>query len=88
MRPFPHSILLHSIHYNSCEAGAGRGIGLAASKLFVANGARVFLSDLNLTRAREELKDLGDSVAFMEADVSNEESVSKMCKVCLGVTPL
>ncbi|GAA6053708.1 hypothetical protein JCM3770_003177 [Rhodotorula araucariae] len=64
--------------------GAGRGIGLAASKLFLANGYRVFLSDLDLARARDELKTAGkDRVGFLETDVTKENEVQAMTQAAL-----
>lgn len=62
-------------------AGAGRGIGLAAAKLFVANGHRVVLSDLDLAEARVAFKDQAESVEFVEADVTDEPAVEAVFKV-------
>ncbi|BGP37604.1 hypothetical protein JCM10449v2_001521 [Rhodotorula kratochvilovae] len=64
--------------------GAGRGIGLAAAKLFLANSYRVFLSDVNLQRAREELRSEGiDRVGFLETDVTKEGEVKTMTQAAL-----
>ncbi|ORY90319.1 short-chain dehydrogenase/reductase SDR [Leucosporidium creatinivorum] len=66
----------------SIITGAGRGIGLAAAKLFVAQGGRVFLSDLDLTEARSAFQG-NSSVGFLEADVTKEDQVSAMAKAAL-----
>ncbi|GAA6023310.1 hypothetical protein JCM10207_006229 [Rhodosporidiobolus poonsookiae] len=65
--------------------GAGRGIGLAATKLFLANGFRVVASDLNLQRARDELASAGEKrLAFLEGDVTQEVDVQNMARTALS----
>ncbi|KAK4052235.1 hypothetical protein OIO90_004457 [Microbotryomycetes sp. JL221] len=64
--------------------GAGRGIGLAAAKIFLRDGGRVFLSDVNLEQAKQELSEFGqDKVGFLEADVTKEDQVEAMCQAAL-----
>ncbi|KAL8283790.1 hypothetical protein RQP46_005222 [Phenoliferia psychrophenolica] len=62
-----------------------RGIGLAAAKLFVQNGHRVVLSDLNLDEARSAFQgaELGDNVKFQEANVTDEGAVEAVFKSAL-----
>ncbi|KDQ56238.1 hypothetical protein JAAARDRAFT_305951 [Jaapia argillacea MUCL 33604] len=55
--------------------GAGNGIGLAAVKKFVAEGAKVIAVDLDITNAEKELKG-NDSVIFVRGDVTKEDEVN------------
>ncbi|GAA5913747.1 hypothetical protein JCM6882_002332 [Rhodosporidiobolus microsporus] len=64
--------------------GAGRGIGLSATKLFLKNGYRVVASDLNLQQARAELSSAGSKkIAFLEGDVTKEADVKEMARAAL-----
>ncbi len=63
--------------------GAG-GIGLETARMFLAEGAKVFLTDLdeeNLKKAAESLK--SDKVAWFAADVSKAEDTKKYLEKCL-----
>jgi NAD(P)-dependent dehydrogenase (short-subunit alcohol dehydrogenase family) len=56
----------------------------AQAKLFLKDGYRVFLSDLNLKGAREELKEYGeDRIGYFEMDVTKDEQVKAMTQVLL-----
>ncbi|GJN88238.1 hypothetical protein Rhopal_001203-T1 [Rhodotorula paludigena] len=64
--------------------GAGRGIGLSAAKLFLQNNYRVFVSDLNLDKARQELQSTpSDRIGFLETDVTKEDQVEAMTQAAL-----
>ncbi|GAA6001939.1 SDR family NAD(P)-dependent oxidoreductase [Rhodotorula paludigena] len=64
--------------------GAGRGIGLSAAKLFLQNNYRVFVSDLNLDKARQELQSTpNDLIGFLETDVTKEDQVEAMTQAAL-----
>ncbi|MFD1414328.1 SDR family NAD(P)-dependent oxidoreductase [Oceanobacillus jeddahense] len=57
--------------------GAG-GIGQAAAKLFLNEGAKVVLVDINessLAKAKESLTDSPENVGIIQADVTNEVDV-------------
>lgn len=61
--------------------GAAQGIGLAIARCFVAEGARVALTDINKERgeaAAEELRAGGGAVCFVEVDVADPQSVEAM----------
>ncbi|GAA5854815.1 hypothetical protein JCM8547_004080 [Rhodosporidiobolus lusitaniae] len=64
--------------------GAGRGIGLAATKLFLSNGFRVLATDVDLSQARTELSSAGEKkLAFLEGDVTDEGDVKEMTRGAL-----
>jgi NAD(P)-dependent dehydrogenase (short-subunit alcohol dehydrogenase family) len=58
--------------------GAGQGIGRAIALSYAREGARVVVADFNAEMGRETVKliqDAGGEAAFIEGDVSKEESV-------------
>ncbi|MDD2978203.1 glucose 1-dehydrogenase [Aquabacterium sp.] len=58
--------------------GAG-GIGLATAKLFVAEGARVVLADLDEQALQAAVKEIGsDAVSHVAGDVTREDQVRNM----------
>lgn len=57
--------------------GAASGIGLAATKLFVDEGARVLAIDLDGGALQETVAGLGPSVAPFVADVTDEAQMSQ-----------
>lgn len=61
--------------------GGASGIGAAATKLFVEEGAKAVIVDINEEKGRtfeQELKTQGKEVLFTKADVTNEEDVQKV----------
>jgi 3alpha(or 20beta)-hydroxysteroid dehydrogenase len=62
--------------------GAARGIGAATVHACVAEGARVVATDLLIEPGLALADELGDSVVFMELDVSNEEAWSEVVDRC------
>ena len=55
--------------------GASSGLGEAIAKMFLAEGARVVLSDVN---DYANISELGDQALFFKADVSKKEEVEKL----------
>ncbi len=53
--------------------GSAQGIGLAVAQLFIDNGARVFLSDINDELGQKETNLLGDNAQYLHLDVSQEQ---------------
>lgn len=51
--------------------GAASGIGEAVARRFVAEGARVLLTDVNAEEGERIAAELGDSASFMRQDVSD-----------------
>jgi NAD(P)-dependent dehydrogenase (short-subunit alcohol dehydrogenase family) len=55
--------------------GGANGIGRAAAELFVAEGAKVVVADLDETAGRELVEQLGDDAAFVRTDVATSVSI-------------
>lgn len=51
--------------------GAASGIGEAVARLFIAEGARVLLTDLNAEAGERIAAELGDNASFLRQDVSD-----------------
>jgi NAD(P)-dependent dehydrogenase (short-subunit alcohol dehydrogenase family) len=58
--------------------GAAGGMGLAAAKLFVEEGARVLLSDVAREPGERAAADLGEAAHFVPADVSKPADAEAM----------
>ncbi len=56
--------------------GAGSGMGLAAARRFVAEGARVVLADLHVENGHRAAEELGDAARFTRCDVAVEDDVA------------
>ncbi|WP_226689568.1 L-iditol 2-dehydrogenase [Ruegeria arenilitoris] len=57
--------------------GAARGIGLAFAKAYVAEGARVAIADVDITRAQKAAAEIGDPALAIEMDVTNQSSIDQ-----------
>ncbi|MTV82036.1 glucose 1-dehydrogenase [Secundilactobacillus folii] len=51
--------------------GAASGMGKASAQKFIANGAKVILTDLNETAGKQVQSSLGDKSLFLKQDVGN-----------------
>jgi 3alpha(or 20beta)-hydroxysteroid dehydrogenase len=51
--------------------GASQGMGEAHSRRFVAEGAKITMTDINEERGQEIAAELGDNARFMKADVTS-----------------
>ena len=60
--------------------GAAGGMGLEASKLFAAEGARVVMTDVAEEAGRAAAAEIGDAAAFVRADVSTAEDAGGMVR--------
>jgi len=60
--------------------GAAGGMGLAASKLFVEEGARVVMTDVAEDAGRAAAEEIGDAAAFTRADVSTSADAEAMVR--------
>ncbi|HLR19035.1 MAG TPA: 3-hydroxybutyrate dehydrogenase [Staphylococcus sp.] len=67
--------------------GAASGIGLSISKVFLENGAKVVLADLNeekLTQETHHLKEQGYDCMPVQVDVTDEAAVKNMIDVTVA----
>ncbi len=58
--------------------GAGSGIGRASAKLFVAEGAKVVVAEIDSTLGEATAREAGAATRFVRTDVTDEDSVKKM----------
>ena len=65
--------------------GGASGFGEAIVRLYIAEGAKVMLADLNAKRGKAIAKELGDTCAFAKCDVSQAADVRSMVKACVKV---
>lgn len=64
--------------------GGASGIGRASVELFVAEGAKVVIADLNEEGGEALAKSLGTDVAFHRTDVTKEADVEALVAFALG----
>jgi 3-oxoacyl-[acyl-carrier protein] reductase len=65
--------------------GGASGFGEAIVRLYIAEGAKVMLADLNTKGGKAIAKELGDKCAFAKCDVSQATDVHAMVKACVKV---
>lgn len=53
--------------------GAAKGFGLATTKAFVNEGAKVVMTDVDDKEGQKQAAEIGDKVIFIKQDVSKEE---------------
>lgn len=58
--------------------GAGSGIGRASARLFVAEGAKVVVAEIDKTLGEASAREAGTDARFVRTDVTDEESVKQM----------
>lgn len=63
--------------------GAASGIGAATSRLFVEEGAKVLLTDINDEAGATLADELGSNASYMHVDVSQELQVEKAVQYCV-----
>jgi len=56
-------------------SGGASGLGAATVRMLVAKGAKVMIVDINETASQKLAQELGSSVAFVKADVTNTDQV-------------
>lgn len=58
--------------------GGASGIGLAAAKNFIENGAKVVIADFNTELGEKVAKEFGASAIFVKTDVAIEDDIIKL----------
>ena len=64
--------------------GAGSGIGRAAARMFVAEGAKVVVAEIDATLGEAAAREAGADARFVRTDVTDEESVREMVQQAKG----
>ena len=64
--------------------GGASGIGAGTVRKFVAEGAKVLISDLDSEKGNQLANELGVSAAFLQTDVSREDQVAAMIAEATG----
>ena len=65
--------------------GAAGGFGEGIARLFVAQGARVMIADLDMVKATQVAADLGPSARAVACDVSKSADVKAAVQACVNV---
>ena len=60
--------------------GAGSGIGRASAKLFVAEGAKVVVAEIDTALGEASVREAGAGARFLRTDVTDEASVKQMVR--------
>ncbi|MDR6432160.1 L-iditol 2-dehydrogenase [Brucella pseudogrignonensis] len=58
--------------------GAARGIGLGFAEAYAREGAKVIIADINIERAEEAARGLGDAVKAVKLDVTNLADIERV----------
>ena len=65
--------------------GAGSGIGRASARMFVAEGARVVVAEIDATLGEASAREAGAGARFVRTDVTDEASVKQMVRQALSL---
>lgn len=63
--------------------GGASGIGAATARLFVQNGMRVLISDLNEEKGAPLVQELGENALFVKTDVTESEQLTAAVNAAL-----
>ena len=65
--------------------GAGGGIGMAASRKFIAEGAKVMLADIGTSVTQQLVDEFGaERCACVAVDVTQADQVENMVNACVA----
>lgn len=68
--------------------GGGSGLGRATVERFVKHGAKVVIADLETSKSREVVDQLGESVVFSPTDVSRNFILTKTVTIFFNYNSL
>jgi NAD(P)-dependent dehydrogenase (short-subunit alcohol dehydrogenase family) len=68
--------------------GGGSGLGLATTRRLVQGGAQVVIADLPGAPGEDVVRELGDSVRFVPADVTSEEQMTEVFDAAAEAGPV
>ncbi|GAB3629734.1 3-hydroxy-2-methylbutyryl-CoA dehydrogenase [Pandoraea terrae] len=87
-------------HSTFLITGGASGLGAATARLFVKNGGKVVIADLNASAGQALATELGDNARFAQTDVTSEASVQSAIQMaqqafgamhgvinCAGIAP-
>jgi len=60
--------------------GGGAGIGREAARMFVAEGAKVVVAEIDAALGAESVRQAGDGARFVHTDATDEDSVKAMVR--------
>src|SRR5512139_2414061 len=60
--------------------GAGSGIGRAAARMFVAEGAKVVVAEIDEALGEASAREAGAAARYVRTDVTDEKSVEQMVR--------
>ncbi len=63
--------------------GASQGMGASHAKLFVSEGAKVVITDINEEKGQQLAESLGDNALFVKQDVSSEADWQRVIQTTL-----
>ncbi|HEY8710052.1 MAG TPA: glucose 1-dehydrogenase [Burkholderiaceae bacterium] len=64
--------------------GGSQGFGEGIVRLYVAEGARVVIADLDVARGQALAAELGDKVHFFRCDVASRKDIDGLIEACTG----
>ncbi len=65
--------------------GGASGIGEAAARCFVAAGWSAVIGDVNETRGRAIVEELGPAAIYLKLDVASEQDVNRCCDEVIAI---
>ena len=64
--------------------GGASGIGSATAELFVQEGAKVIIADMQVDRGKKLASNLGPNAIFSQAEVRNEDQIKGAIELAIS----